>query len=200
MPDNEGMKTLVLLLALASTSVAFADEAATPEKLSIFAFGIGPAIDTKGGDGSHLSYGGRVGLGIGASDSAIGSLGLAVSTMSSSASAPGVTVDGTSTFLGAEYVARKAWGTGLYFGARAGIGLYSADISANGQRLTGSGNVFAFAPVLGFEAPIARSQAILVFDASWLNFTKGNIAVSGTSIPIDSGQALQLHAGLGISF
>lgn len=197
-------KALIALVTLASVN-ALADEPApqaapAPEKKGIFAATAGPAVTTKGGEGSNFSFGGRLGFLVGRDGSSDASVGVAVATMSESATISGVTADATTTFVALEYVGRNAWDTGLYMGARVGLGLYSADVSAGTNRLSLSDNVFAFAPVVGFESPLGQGQARLVIDASWVNLSGGTVSAAGVSADYGSAAALLLHAGLGFNF
>lgn len=191
--------TLFLALLLVSTA-AFAEEPqpASPEK-GFSAVMAGPSFATIAGGGTYFSYGVRVGFTVLPHPSALGTLGLAFTTMSKTATVGTLSSTGRITFLGAEYVARNAWGTGLYFGARAGLGLNGISVTGGTTTLSGSDTVFAFAPVAGFEARLSE-KAFLLIDAEWLNVGGGTFALGGSSLPYVSTSFVGLHAGFGFSF
>lgn len=159
----------------------------------------GPALVTTPGGGNDFIYGGRIGYTLGQSKDGAGSLGVSVNTVTESETVSGITVDARITVIMAEYVARQAFGTGLYFGGRMGFSMNRANISANGNSLSTSDTVFAYAPVVGFEAPLAGS-ARLMLDASWVNTNGGTFKLAGTSIPYQRTAFVALQAGILIDF
>ncbi|HTL13085.1 MAG TPA: hypothetical protein VL588_11380 [Bdellovibrionota bacterium] len=150
----------------------------------------GPALITSKGGGSPVNFGARADLRLGNDSMAEGLIGIAVNTMTKSTSI----TSGTITTITAEYLARKAWGTGLYLGARAGLGLNSVTAAGQGA----SDTVFAFAPVIGWELPVGTP--VLLIEASWETSEGGTFTFGGTPIAYDATQAVLLRAGIGIEF
>jgi hypothetical protein len=194
--------------------LSIATHAAEPEQApageakekKLFAILAGPAFVTKGvGDDSYFTFGGRLAFPLGNRDSGgVGSLGLAVATLSEDTTVAGIAAESTMIFIGAEYVARKVGGSGFYLGGRAGLGMISQSATDGVNTIDGSATVFTFAPVLGLEVPLGGS-ANLVFDAAWVNFGGGTMELTDAtgatgSVEFDNTAAVTLHLGLGFSF
>lgn len=197
------MNKILLALATIAAVNAHADEAAkeaTHPSKGFVAGLAGSAFITSTGGGSHFIYGARAGFSLGHSDSGgTGSLGVAVNTLTDSETVSGVKVDSRITFIGAEYVAREAFGTGLYFGGRAGIGINSATVTAGTTTRSLSDTVFAFAPAIGYEVRLS-DKAMLMLDTSWINVSGGSFTVGTTTAEYDRTAAVAIQAGIGINF
>jgi hypothetical protein len=192
------MRSILLLALLVMPALALAEDPASTGHGFAAALA-GPAFVTSASGGTHFTYGGRVGYRIGKSDQGEGMIGLAASTMTSSATASGVTSDARITFLGVEYVARQTFGTGLYFGGRAGVAFNAATFSSATSLTSVSDTVFAFAPVLGYEIRLT-DRAHIVLDGSWLNIGGGTFQTKGSAVPYQSTSSLNVTAGLGLEF
>ncbi len=90
---------------------------------------------------------------------------------------------------------RRVAGTGLYFGARAGLGVVNLSLSG---ALSGAGSAssLAYAPVVGYEIALDPSVSVGV-DASLINFAGGTIAVPGVgALAYPSSKAAAVLGGL----
>ncbi len=200
-------KTLLIALALIPSSV-FAEgttpvttpaAASDPAERGVIAVLVGPSFILTGNGGSHFTYGGRASFVVGQDSRSKGSLGVAINTMSNTATAGPATVEAHITFIALEYVAREAWGSGLYFGARAGAGLNNGTLRIGSTAIGLSDTVFAFAPVVGWEARLSKT-ALLMVDTAWNNIGGGTFMIGSTPVAYDRTAAFTLSAGLGFSF
>jgi opacity protein-like surface antigen len=159
---------------------------------------LGPAIVTSGGDGTEFVFGGRVGTGIYRDRSGILSLGINVETLSRSQTLSGIKTDARWTVILAEIISRKAWGTGLYLGARLGLGIVNVNIRSrsNGLNLTASNSNFAWGPVVGYEFPLG-SHFGLNIDFSWNTMSGGDLNFPRIGkLPYDSMSAVLIQGGV----
>lgn len=161
---------------------------------------VGPALVTSTGGGSYLTYGGRLGIGLGRSHSAIGSLGAYVGTFQTAQTVSAVTETGQIIPIFLEFVARRAFGSGLYFGARGGVVIESISAQSASTSVSGSGVSFGFAPVLGYEIELASAVSLGV-DLSWLTKMSGSLTLPGIgAFNYDMAQAFVPAATLNIQF
>lgn len=192
------MKKLMLLTVLFFGCLLCALQASAQEK-NFIAPMIGNAFITSEGGGNRLAWSLRVGGGVLQDESGILSLGVFVGGAGDNQRIQGVDVDGHVTLVGTEILCRKAFGSWVYYGGRFGLGITSLSFSAGGTSLSGSGTSFAFAPVVGYEAPIsARSD--LIIDLSYLTIGGGNMSILGTSVNYNATQALTLSGGVSFKF
>lgn len=192
---------LLFALLIPAASHAEEKEPAQPQNLKGYASALmGDAVVTSGGGSSAFTYSGRAGTSIYQDHSGMLSLGVFASSWSNSETLSGTTVDGRLTSIMGELVTREAFGTGIYFGARAGLALTSATVTASGTSASASGTSFAFAPVAGYEFALSK-QLRLAADLSWLNRTGLTMAFpNGSSVKLDSAAAMLFQAGLGYRF
>lgn len=186
------MRTPVTVLAAMSLLLVTSASRADDGSRNYAGLLLGPLIQTKGGSETVFAWGGRIGTAVGSPTWATPSLGLAIVTSSSSATASGVTVDSTGTAILAEILDRHVSETGLYFGGRFGIDLTSADVSAGGGRVSGSGTAFTFSPTVGFEAELSP-QVSLDLDASWITFLSHSVTfptIGAINVPTTQGIGL----------
>lgn len=202
------MKTTLALALLSSailmTAASHADEKeskADPQDLKSYASAlVGDAVVTTGGGSSAFTYSGRAGTSIYQDHSGMLSLGVFASSWSNSETLSGTTVDGRLTSIMGELVTREAFGTGIYFGARAGLALTNATVTASGTSVSASGTSFAFAPVAGYEFALSK-QMTLTADISWLNRTGLSMTFpNGATVNFNSAAAVLFQAGLGYRF
>lgn len=192
----------VILISAAVSAVSRAEaqeQEGAPENRGFVSLLAGPIIITSEGGGTHLAYGARLGFILGRSNLAEGSLGLAISRFADKDTVEGLDFDTSVTFIAAEYVARYAFGTGLYFGARAGLGIGSIEISADGDSIDAADTSFTYAPVLGYEVKFS-DQVNLVFDAAWINMGSGTYNFEGVKVDHDGGAGVTLKAGVAFNF
>lgn len=159
---------------------------------------LGSAISTTSGSSNNnvLIYSGRVGTSLIADPSGSLSIGLLVAHDSISQMVGTINVSTNSTPILAEILDRNAFGTGLYYGIRLGIGLENASVSQGGASYSASTVAFEFGPVAGYEIPIV-SHLNLDLDASWLNSPGTTFDFAGiASVPVGWSSALALQAGL----
>jgi hypothetical protein len=153
-------------------------------------------VTSKGG-GNFFTFGGRVGTGVYRDHSGILSLGLVMGTLNHDITVSSVNVKQNITVLMSELVTRRMWGTGLYMGGRIGAGLVSADVSAPGLSISGTGTSLVVGPALGYELPFGESPMSFGIDCSWLAASGGdlNFPVIGKT-HYDSSSAVLLNFGL----
>lgn len=162
----------------------------------------GPVIVTTPASSSgdfHLSFGLRAGLPLYRDSIGEGTLGVAFQTLSDSARVSGVEADGQTSFLAVEFFSRRAWDSGLYFGARAGLGFSSIELSSGSTKLRGSATAFAFAPVIGYEIPVARSVSAMI-DASWVGILERDMTIGSTTTTLLYSSGVFIQAGVSVDF
>lgn len=194
------MRYLLVSLLILVTVHAYADEVDQPAAGKGFVAALaGPGMVTSGGDGTHLIYGGRVGFTVYPDPRGNGTLGLVIATSTDSETVSGVKVDGRTTFLGAEYVARHAFGSGLYFGGRFGMAINNSNLSNGVNSLSATDTVFAAAPVIGYEVALTSGASIML-DLAWLGIYGGTFDYGIDSVEYDGMRLLTIQTGISIEF
>lgn len=197
---NVGVALIVILMA--GSSYAFADEAAasadasTPQKESYVSALVGAAVSTSAGGGNIFIWSGRIGTTLIAKPQGLLSLGLAIAGDSSGSNVGTVTISTSSTLILAELISRHLFETGLYFGARFGIGLENATVTAGSLgSFNASATTFPVGPAAGYEFAVAPAFAIDL-DISWLASSGVTLVFPGlASIPLPASSAFTFQAG-----
>ncbi len=160
----------------------------------------GPAFGVLTVTGSHLSLGGRIGTGIGPETWAAPSIGIMVETLADSARVSGVTVDGRSTTVLGELLCRRVGGSGLYFGARAGVDISTLTVSSASSIVPGNGTAFTYGPVMGYEFALGSAVSFDV-DLTWVSVASHTVTfTTGSAVDIDYSQYITSLAGLSLHF
>lgn len=162
---------LVAALALASASAL-----ATP-KDGYYGGLLGYSVFTSSAGGTPL-YGARAGYGVLRTQTGVFSLGLAMNALFQTAVNGTVTSRETMIQLSAETITREAWGTGLYLGARWGMGINSSTLDNGTNTFAGSATRFLVGPVMGYEIPVMDGASIAL-DVSWITAGGGTITYPG---------------------
>jgi hypothetical protein len=172
------------------------DGAHAQERFNYVGAGSGWAVVTSGDGGNSFTYSVRVGTELMKDESGIFTLGAWVGSLSNENTYSGTTASERITgFLG-EILSQQAFDSGLYFGARAGFGLVSADITGGSTDLTATDNGFLWGAVVGYEIPVNEKLGVW-FDMSYLTLTSGELDFAGIgTVEYDSAQAIALQVGV----
>lgn len=196
------MKLLyVLAIGMVLSTSVLADDEPLPERKAFVAAQGGLGVVTSTGGGTMFIYGARAGYGLlGNSHVGLLSAGLFGMGFSNSSTVGTVTASGTFYMVGPELLARKAFGTGLYFGARAGLSASTTTISVGSVSFSGSMLSYVVGPVAGYEIPI-MDRAAIILDASWFSVGGGTANFPGLgSFNLSSSSAATFQTGISFSF
>lgn len=201
---NKKTVLAVFLMATAAHAAEEAPPAQTPQpepEKNVYIEGfVGEAFLTSsssGGNTNFLTYGGRFGAGVYSDRSGILSLGLAIDTLSNSATVSGVTATAGVTAILPEIIARRMFGTGLYLGGRFGVGITSVSATKSTTSISASGTSFASGPALGYEIDIIPHLSLGI-DLSWITRagTTLTFPTGVGTLQVDSVSYLMLQGGL----
>jgi fructose-specific component phosphotransferase system IIB-like protein len=180
-----------------STAAGAEEDAPTEDPLrkSTYANLLGGIMVGLSESGSNFTVGGRLGHDVYAQRGGSIALGLVAGYMHDEADVNTLHAEQHVSILQGEILARKAFGTGLYFGLRAGVAFVYAEVSQGASYLEGYGTTFVWGPAVGYEGSLGdRVKANL--DLSLLNASEGSIDAGRARVKIRSSTGLLIQAGI----
>jgi hypothetical protein len=150
---------------------------------------------------SFFAYSGRFGGDVYAAKDGTIALGLLFGKKATETVGIGTaTMKGSTTLVMAEVLGRKLWGTGLYMGARLGLGFYYLELKSPTYPADDTATSFAFGPVVGYEIPLSEKFKPNL-ELSFVHLGGGTLSAPGIGdLPYDSTSALLLQGGFMFEF
>jgi hypothetical protein len=189
------MKTLLFIAAaLFSSTISHAEEAPKTKYVNAL---IGPVFELTGDDkNTYFGISGRFGGDIYRDGSSNLALGLMYGRNGSDKLTVGsVTSTANTSVLMAEILSRKAFDTGLYFGVRVGVGFTNLTIKDSSAEISDTATTFAYAPVIGYELPIAEKFNVNA-ELSLITVGGGTLKYGSTELNFARASALSFQGGV----